>query len=138
MSKRRLIGVAILSVFALAGSPAIYWFFSTQHRYDVLMTKMQADLDSDMRHRVSSNDRYVYENRYFKEICALGRPVVPLAISDLKEEKRERYSAALLRTLLPEINTKLAKKDPDFSIYSDRERDMWLIWWREEGSKQEW
>ena len=117
MSKRHVAWMAVL----LIGSSAICWFFSlrtTKHRYDVLMTQMRADLDSNMDLRISSNDRYVYENGYFKEICALGRPAVPLAIKDLQEEGAGGGEAPLFRratsTSLAKSQRRACKEGPGF------------------------
>ena len=90
----------------------------------VRFENLAADWQQAIAHQSSSRIRY--EHPAYREIIALGRPVVPLLLRDLQANRRHWFAALQAITGVNPVA-------PDDAGHVDRMIDAWLRWGAENG-----
>lgn len=112
-----------------------------QAQYQRLVKEMINDLETDPRFLYHSFSPFPQHSN-FRRIVALGRPVVPIVVDELRTTDKLgwdiSYLLDLLQALLPEENLGEIYGNKNYRVNSTIERQYWLRWWDDCGSKQDW
>jgi hypothetical protein len=99
---------------------------------------MVRDVENDPRFELSSSTDYSHHPN-FQRIIALGRPIVPTLIAEMKAGENRRYHAHVLDLILADVDLGTLYAQPHyFRNTVDLHHDLWLRWWDETGHKQSW
>lgn len=111
---------------------------TVQETYNLLVAEMTRDFDADSGVAISSSTAHIYQHPNYRKVVALGKPAVPTVISALRTN--QPYAAEFLRGLLPDVHGSLGGLygDKEWYLNSKKERETWLRWWEEYGSKERW
>ncbi len=112
-----------------------------QAQYQRLVKEMIKDMESDPRFLYHSFSPFSYHPN-FRLIVALGRPIVPMVIDELRATDKVGWDALylfdLLKALLPEEKLGQIYGNRNYRDDSKIHRQYWLRWWDDYGSKQDW
>ena len=134
MKMRRVTSLVTIAVVLCV---VIAWPFESKAvRYRTLKDQLVSDVESSPSYMLSSNFRHDSHPNY-AQIVALGKPVVPLLIADIRINGN-RGESCLLADILPHVDVfqlyNVQSSDVDARLYGE----LWLRWWDSYGQFQSW